>query len=132
LYKHEPYVTPLVNSLRAITTRIPPAAFAVIAKVMALPFILFCRTVNALGIRQYPSMSRREAAMALMDIFGAPYAHYHSFAEVSRWYDEAGFKEVWPCNDGRRGFGVCGRLGQVAERELSEASRSAVAGFAAN
>jgi hypothetical protein len=53
--------------------------------------------------------SRREAALALMDIFGAPYAHYHSFDEVARWYGSEGFDEIWGCNDGRRGFGVCGR-----------------------
>ncbi|MBD0371750.1 MAG: methyltransferase domain-containing protein [Pyrinomonadaceae bacterium] len=32
---------------------------------------------------QYSSMSNREAALALMDIFGAPYAHYHSYDEVA-------------------------------------------------
>ena len=28
LYKYEPYVTPLVNSIRVVTTRVPPDAFA--------------------------------------------------------------------------------------------------------
>ncbi len=110
LYKYEKWVTPLVNSIRAVSTRIPPAAFARVAQLFAIPFIGFCKTVNALGIRTYPTQSRREAALALMDIFGAPYAYYHSFEEVAEWYKAAGFGEIWSSNDGRRGFGVCGRL----------------------
>jgi SAM-dependent methyltransferase/uncharacterized protein YbaR (Trm112 family) len=110
LYKHEPVVTPLVNTIRAVTTRIPSYAFARIARLMALPFIAFCRTVDALGIRAYPSLSHREAALALMDIFGAPYAHYHSYDEVEGWYRAEDFREVWGVNESRRGFGACGRL----------------------
>ena len=123
LYKYEKLVTPVVNSIRAVTTRIPPAGFARVAQLMATPFIGFCRAVNALGVRAYPKLDRREAALALMDIFGAPYAHYHSFDEVAGWYKAAGFTEVWPCNDGRRGFGVCGRLGAPA-REATGQPRS--------
>jgi len=81
---------------------------------MAAPFQGFCMAANALGLRSYPRLSRREAALALMDIFGAPYAHYHSFSEVDGWYRAAGFVETWGCNDGRRGFGICGRLAQEA------------------
>lgn len=122
LYKHEPYVTPLVNSIRTVTTRIPPVVFARIAELLAVPFIIFCATVNALRIREYKRLSRHEAALALMDIFGAPYAHYHSFDEVAGWYNEVGFEEVWPCNDGRRGFGVCGRLSKSEGAQSSEAA----------
>ncbi|HEV2801777.1 MAG TPA: methyltransferase domain-containing protein [Pyrinomonadaceae bacterium] len=110
LYKYEKLVTPVVDTMRAVTTRIPPRQFARVADVMAVPFIGFCKAVNALGVRKYPLMSRREAALALMDIFGAPYAYYHTYDEVAGWYAAAGFTEVWPCNDDRRGFGVCGRL----------------------
>jgi SAM-dependent methyltransferase len=109
VYKYEPMVTPVVNTLRAVTTRVPPSLFARVARRSAGAFQLFCRTVNALGIRTYSALDRREAALALMDIFGAPYAHYHSFDEVARWYGSEGFDEIWGCNDGRRGFGVCGR-----------------------
>jgi hypothetical protein len=77
---------------------------------MAVPFIGFCKAVNSLGVRKYPAMNRREAALALMDIFGAPYAYHHSYEEVAGWYEAAGFTQMWPCNDDRRGFGVCGRL----------------------
>jgi SAM-dependent methyltransferase len=115
LYKYEPVVTPIVNSIRAITTHIPAPSFAVVAKLMSPAFQAFCAGVNALGVRSYPRLDRREAALALMDIFGAPYAHYHSFDEVKGWYDAMGFAEVWACNDGRRGFGVCGRLSGAAE-----------------
>ena len=108
-YKYEPIVTPIVNTLRAATTRLPAPVFAKVANVMAPPFIGFCWLVDALGVRRYPSMTRREAALALMDIFGAPYAHYHSYPEVAEWYRSEGFVETWPCNDDRRGFGVCGR-----------------------
>ena len=109
LYSYEPIVTPIVNTIRALTTRVPAPAFARVARAMAGAFQLFCRATDRLGIRSYPQMTRREASLALMDIFGAPYAHYHSFPEVQRWYREAGFDEVWECNRSRRGFGVCGR-----------------------
>ena len=93
-----------MNSIRAVSTKISPANFARLADVMAVPFIGFCKTVNALGIRDWPAMNKREAALALMDIFGAPYAYYHSYDEVFGWHKAEGFGEVWPCNDGRRGF----------------------------
>ena len=121
LYKYERLVTPVVNSMRTVTTRIPPAAFTRISKLMALPFMGFCAAVNALGVRSYPRLNRREAALALMDIFGAPYAHYHSYEEVAAWYEAEGFDEVWGCNDGRRGFGVCGRLAAARAEENREA-----------
>lgn len=109
LYKFEKIVTPIVNSMRAVTTRIPAPVFEKIADATSIPFIGFCWTVNKLGIRKYETPSRREAALAVHDIFGAPYAHYHSFDEVSDWYDSVGITEIWPCNDDRRGFGVCGK-----------------------
>jgi len=108
--KYEPVVTPLVNTLRAVSTRIAPRYLAEIAEVMAPPFQLFCMALNALKVREYSRLSRREAALALLDIFGAPYAHHHSFEEIKEWYRSEGFDEVWPCNDGRRGLGACGIL----------------------
>lgn len=127
LYKYEKWVTPVVNSMRVVTTRIPPSVFTRISQLMAIPFLGFCKTVNALGIRSYPSLTRREAALALMDIFGAPYAYYHSFEEVAGWYKAAGFSEIWPCNDGRRGFGVCGYSGATHDPEAHEARTRRVA-----
>ena len=53
LYKYEKLVTPVVNSIRAISTKISPSSFARIADLMAVPFIGFCKTVNALGIRDW-------------------------------------------------------------------------------
>ncbi|HKP35829.1 MAG TPA: class I SAM-dependent methyltransferase [Pyrinomonadaceae bacterium] len=122
LYKYERFVTPLVNSIRAVTTHIPAKVFKIIANVLAPAFVAFCAVVNVLGIRSYAKINRREAALALMDIFGAPYAHYHSFDEVSRWFADAGFGQVWLCNDGRRGFGVCGRLAQTAHSNNEQPS----------
>lgn len=122
LYKYEPKVTPIVNAIRAATTKIPAAAFARVSQLMAAPFQGFCATVNALGIRAYPRMSRREAVLALMDIFGAPYAHYHSFEEVTDWYKAEGFGEVWSCNNNRRGFGICGRLAAAQAEEKQDGS----------
>lgn len=110
LYKYEPVVTPVVNTLRTMTTKIPSSAFARVAQFMSVPFQGFCAAANFLGVRTYPPTARREAALALMDIFGAPYAHYHSLEEVKEWYDAEGFEEMWLASDGRRGFGVCGRL----------------------
>jgi len=65
--------------------------------------------VDRLGARSYAPLSRREAAVAVSDIFGAPYAHPHSFGEVDGWLRSEGFDETWPVNETRRGFGVCGR-----------------------
>ena len=110
LYKFEKIVTRIVNSLRAVTTRIPAPIFARVADMTSVPFMGFCWSVNKLGIRNYEIPTQREAALAVHDIFGAPYAHYHNFEEVSGWYKSSGFTEIWDCNDGRRGFGVCGRL----------------------
>ena len=109
-YKYEKFVTPMVNSMRAITTRIPSPIFAVIADLTSIPFIGFCWTVNKLGIRAYETPDRREATIAVHDIFGAPYAHYHNFEEVSEWYNSVGITDVWDCCESRRGFGVCGRI----------------------
>lgn len=109
LIGYEAGVTPLLNAIRTVTTRVPSPVFARVARFMAPPYQLFCKTVNALGIRSYPPMERREAALAIMDIFGTPYAHYHSYPEVVSWFREHGFDEVWECNVSRRGFGACAR-----------------------
>lgn len=109
LYKYERIVTPLVNAIRAVTTRFPPRLFAATAVAGAVPFIGFCWLVDSLGLRAYEIPNFREATIALHDIFGAPYAHYHKFDEVAEWFRSEGFGDLWPCNDGRRGFGVCGR-----------------------
>jgi ubiquinone/menaquinone biosynthesis C-methylase UbiE len=110
LYKREEGVTTVVDSLRKVTTRMRPATFARVAQVMAPPFQAFRYVANAVKWRAYPPTTRRESALALMDIFGAPHAHAHSFPEVTAWYEQEGFTTVWPCNDDRRGFGACGRL----------------------
>lgn len=109
LYKYEKIVTPIVNSIRAVTTRLPAPVFAAIAKAGALPFIGFCWTVNKLGIRQYETPAVREAVLGLHDIFGAPYAHYHSYPELAGWYESIGITDYWPVNESRRGFGICGQ-----------------------
>lgn len=110
LYKYEKIVTPIVNTMRAVTTKIPAPGFAKLADLMALPFIGFCWTVDKLGIRTYNTPTRKESALAIHDIFGAPYAHYHSYEEVEGWFKAEGCKEIWGCNDDRRGFGVCARM----------------------
>jgi SAM-dependent methyltransferase/uncharacterized protein YbaR (Trm112 family) len=122
LYKHEPIVTPVVNGIRFFTTRLPPALFSRLATVLAPAFQLFCWLVDRVGVRGYPRLSRRDAALALMDIFGAPYANAHSFDEVREWFEAGGFVEVWPCNDGRRGFGACGRLPSSAAAPAAHAA----------
>ncbi|MBA4184556.1 MAG: hypothetical protein H0X49_11175 [Acidobacteria bacterium] len=108
LHKYKNIITLIVNSMRAITTRIPAPIFAKIASVMSVQFIGFCWTMNKLGIRKHETPSRREAALRFHDTFGALYAHYHNFEEASGWYKSVGFTEVWDCNENRRGFGVCG------------------------
>ncbi len=110
LYRYEPFWTPLIRLLRAGTTHVPITLFDRMARMLAWPFILFTMIVNALGVRAYPRISQREAAVALMDIFAAPYAHYHSPEEVRRWFTSAGFTELRVCRQARRGFGMVGRL----------------------
>jgi|GEM_PF-7128717 len=85
---------------------------------MAFPFLGFCAAVDALGVRAYPRLSRREAVLALMDIFGAPYAHHHSFSEVADWDRAEGFEQFWECNESRRGFGICGRLAPIQGHQV--------------
>jgi SAM-dependent methyltransferase/uncharacterized protein YbaR (Trm112 family) len=110
LYKYERFVTPLVNGIRRGTVKLPAPAFDRLARAGALPFRAFCALTTRTGLRTYPEISQREAALALTDIFGVPYAHYHSFPEVREWFKSEGFDEPWPCNESRRGFGICGRL----------------------
>lgn len=117
--KYEPVVTPVVDTIRILTTKIPSSAFARVAQVMAVPFLGFCWMTNALGVRSYSRLNRREAALALMDIFGSPYAHSHSFPEAKEWYSAAGFDNIWPCNDSRRGFGICGTSASLEAQEDS-------------
>ncbi len=93
-----------------MTTRIPVALFNRITPLLAWPFKLFTMALNTSGIRSYPRISRREATLALMEIFAAPYAHYHSQEEVRGWFAATGFTDVRECNQARRGFGMVGRL----------------------
>ena len=110
VYRYERFWTPLIRLIRTVTTRVPIDLFNRIAPVLAWPFMLFTMALNISGIRPYPRISRREAALALMDIFAAPYAHYHSQDEVRGWFAAAGFTDVRECNQARRGFGMVGRL----------------------
>lgn len=48
------------------------------------------------------------------------------------FYKAAGFGEVWPCNDGRRGFGVCGRDSVAASSLSYEASEQRASQVAPN
>jgi SAM-dependent methyltransferase len=109
LYRHEPFVTPVVNALRVFTTRLPAAAFFGVALAMSPAFQVFTRLSNLTGLRAYQPMSWRASALALMDIFGARYAHAHSYDEVGAWYAEAGFDQPRLVTMERRGFSVCGR-----------------------
>jgi SAM-dependent methyltransferase len=110
LYRREPYVTGLMNAIRAITTRVPARAFAKLARALAPVALVFRKATTMLRLRGYPSASRAEAAHALIDTFGSPHRHCHSCEEVESWFAAAGFPTVWRTNEGRRGFGVCGRL----------------------
>ncbi len=74
-------------------------------------------------------MNRREATLAVHDIFGAPYAHYHSFEEVSDWYNSVGITEIWACNESRRGFGVCGKIPTEKKEDSSAAAQASVRHF---
>ena len=124
LYKYEKFVTPILNTMRAATTRIPAPIFAKIAGAMSFPFIGFCWMINKMGIRQYEKLDRREAMIAVHDIFGAPYAHYHSPEEVKGWFDSVGITESWKSNDNRRGFGICGRIVAKKGNEIYDSAKA--------
>lgn len=109
LYRREPFVTAAVNAIRFFTTRLPPAAFDRIAWAMAPAFRAFTWFTNRVGLRSYRPLSRHAAAMALHDIFGAPYAHSHTLEEVASWYEEAGLLRPRLVGTERRGFSVCGQ-----------------------
>jgi hypothetical protein len=36
--------------------------------------------------------------------------HHHTVPEVTDWFADLGFSEIWSCLHSRRGFAVCGRL----------------------
>jgi uncharacterized protein YbaR (Trm112 family) len=110
LYRHEPYVTAAIDAIRLVTTRVPPPAFARVAAALAGPALAVRAATTALEVRGYPPATRAEAAHGLIDTFGSPYRRHHSYDEVAGWFREEGFASVWACNEGRRGFGVCGRL----------------------
>jgi hypothetical protein len=59
-----------------------------------------------------------------MDIFGAPYEYNHSFDEVKERYKAEVFTEIWPRNEGRRGFG----LSAAAEKKKRETGVSESSG----
>ena len=122
VHHHEPVVTPILTAVRSVTTRVPPRSFARIAQLLAGPFQLFRLLLDRLGIRKCPRFSRRETALAMIDIFGAPHSHYHTFAEVEGWFRSEGFSEVWGCNDDRRGFGAVGRKADAETAQLAGAA----------
>lgn len=114
LYRHEKGVTPIVNTLRAVTTRLPPPVAFAVALVAAPAFQAFTRVLNATGVRGYRPMSWRSSALALLDIFGARYAHAHTCEEVTEWYLAEGFEAPRLSSLERRGFSVCGTKGAGA------------------
>jgi SAM-dependent methyltransferase/uncharacterized protein YbaR (Trm112 family) len=108
LYRREPRVTAAVNTIRSLTTRLPPRVFFAVAVTGAPLFQGFAWLANRTGLRSYRPLSWRAAALALIDIFGAPYAHAHTPDEVAGWFAEAGFDPQGPPREERRGFGMCG------------------------
>jgi SAM-dependent methyltransferase len=128
LYRREPYVTALIDAIRAVTTRIPPAAFAAVADAAAPAALVARKLTTALHVRGYPPATRAEAAHALIDTFGSPHRHSHSLEEVAGWYRAEGFESIRACNEGRRGFGVCGRLAPACAAPARPAAIAAGAG----
>lgn len=126
VYSYERGVTEIVESLRAVTTRVPPGLFARVATAAAPAFVAFTWLANKTGIRQYGRMSRKAARIALLDIFGAPYCHHHRFEEVEGWFREHGFADATKVAVSRRGFGAIGARGSLGQlgQESSVGSRA--------
>jgi uncharacterized protein YbaR (Trm112 family)/2-polyprenyl-3-methyl-5-hydroxy-6-metoxy-1,4-benzoquinol methylase len=116
VYSYERGVTELVNGLRAVTTRLPTSFFAKVATAGAPVFQAFCWLINRVGIRDYDKMSRKAATIALMDILGAPYCHWHTYRELESWFDALGFSRTSKVAVSRRGFGAIGLRGRPGWR----------------
>jgi uncharacterized protein YbaR (Trm112 family) len=126
VYGYERFVTPLVESIRRLTTRVPPSLFAKFATVCAPLFQGFCWGVNKVGLRTYGrayQRSRHAARTAVMDIFGAPYCHWHTVDELNRWFRQHGFTHTAEVARSRRGFGV---IGIRRQRQASVVGRNEV------
>jgi SAM-dependent methyltransferase/Arc/MetJ-type ribon-helix-helix transcriptional regulator len=104
------FVTPRVRRLRQITTRLPVRLVDVLCGLLAPVLVLTVKAQNTLRLRSLPPMSRRAAALTLLDVLGPPYMHHHTVPEVTDWFADLGFSEIWSCLHSRRGFAVCGRL----------------------
>ncbi len=114
VYRRQHIVSAAVTAIRSATTRVPPGRFSVLADRAAPAVLLACRVLNAVGIPKYVR-TRRESALALIDVFGTPYMHFQSPEQVRRWFTARGFDDVWLTNDNSpRGFGMCGRLSESA------------------
>ena len=61
-------------------------------------------------------MSRRAAEIALMDILGAPYCHWHTYRELEAWFRALGFSRTAKVAVSRRGFGAIGLRGSPGGR----------------
>lgn len=114
------FVTPLVRALRRVTTRMPLAVLDQCSRLLAPFMVLAVAMLNRSGLRSLPPMTRRAAALTLLDVFGPPYMHHHTAPEVMGWFSELGFGEVWSCLHSRRGFAVCGRLPGSPETRAPE------------
>lgn len=106
----EGFVTPLVRLLRRATTRMPLAVLDRLSRLLAPFVVLAVSLMNMSRLRSLPPMTRRAATLTLLDVFGPPYMHHHTVAEVMGWFKQLGFTEVWSCLHSRRGFAVCGQL----------------------
>ena len=84
---------------------IPPAPVDVIVPCCTVPAAV-ATPATLLVTREL--ISSPPAALSLMDIFAARYAHAHTYDEVCEWYREAGFETPRLCALERRGFSVCG------------------------
>jgi hypothetical protein len=85
------YVSEIV--LRRILSHQPPG----VATVALSPIALAYMTFNAFRHAQTPEIQRLSYARALhaaRDRFTPRYAHRHGESEVTRWFEEAGFKDI--------------------------------------
>lgn len=119
VYRRQPLVTPMVSAIRSVTTRVDPDQFAIYADRVAPAVLVLCRILNAIGLPKYVR-TRRETALALIDVFGTPHTFYHTPEQVHRWFINGGFDEVRLVNENKRGFGMCGRLPKSGNIETRE------------
>lgn len=104
--KRKPIKRLVTRALRVVTVRLPPDTLRTLCVATAPAVNGATSILTKLGIRHTAPRSAREMAVSMYDEFSPPYQHHHREAEVQRWYESMGFREVSLSSVDRNGFGM--------------------------